>query len=216
VGQYILDQPEGIGLYKWEDDEYYVGEWKGAKLKGQTKPLMKGVDYKGEYIEGVPNGTGKIIFEDGTVYSGQMDQGQCTGIGEVTYSCGYVCQGQFLEGVPNGKASLRTEKGVFEGDWDKGFFVHGTFTDINGHIFKGEFVNKKLQGQGVKIWPSGKRLEIRWLNGVAEGRGKKIQPDGRVEEVFCYKGKFVKGNIPEWMEDNLENRFLEEMNLVTF
>lgn len=71
-----------------------------------------------------PNGYGKIIWKNGNVYEGQVQNGKRQGTGKLVWANGDVYEGQFQNDKMHGKGKLTLKDGkVYEGDFENGKFV---------------------------------------------------------------------------------------------
>lgn len=147
-----------------EDGSHYTGqvkvdiEQRASRAEGwgtlTYPPGHIRSDYEGEFEGGQPNGSGKVRFRAGGSYTGQMQAGEITGIGTITYASNHRVnrfnyKGAFVNGWPQGEGIMRyrdgsTYKGAFQnGVWEgKGkywkpnsYFIEGTFK--NGRIWDG-------------------------------------------------------------------------------
>ena len=87
-GEWKDDLENGIGKHMWTNGDYYETEWKDghADTKGKLRMTLDTGDlYEGEvhnYEVGddwepeLPNGKGKMIYTDGTVYDGEWVNGE--------------------------------------------------------------------------------------------------------------------------------------------
>lgn len=141
----------------------------------------------------MPNGVGKLYFENGCYFEGLFVNGEITGEdGLYFYPDGSLKRGS----VKNGK---------LEG--------HGKFVSkTGGFVYEGNWVNDKPNGEGVELYPDGSRYEghfvdgvknddnaaYRWANGKVytgpfkngymEGQGKLVMEKGKGE----YIGEFSR------------------------
>ena len=143
--------------------------------------------YEGEAIDNIPNGKGKVTFENGAYYEGEFLDGEFHG---------------------NGKAYIK-EIGYCDGLWVKTQFVKGKFTvesnllfDIEvGAVYEGNFDHFILNGKGKMTRRNGEILEGEFINGRLNGKGTLTLPDGTVIE-----GDFVYGvKIHEYTDEDYEN-----------
>ena len=91
---------DGIGLYRWESGNVFLGKWKNGK----------------QFF-------GVTIFSDGSVYIGNIDEnGNLTNIGEYTFSSGNIYFGEWKNGVYNGRGYYyyKETKEEFIGLWENG------------------------------------------------------------------------------------------------
>ena len=88
-GDWIDDNYEGVGTFRWDDGRVYVGEWKNDKqhgtsnfwsdFLGQGKMTYPNLDsYNGDWIEGKIEGFGiySWIWPDARVYVGKFKNGK--------------------------------------------------------------------------------------------------------------------------------------------
>ena len=84
-GQFLDNEIEGKGTYKWKNDEVYEGQMKKGKMEGYGKYYYNdGNIYEGEYNNGIKNGRGKLIYPDGKIYEGTFVNGLPDGEGFYT------------------------------------------------------------------------------------------------------------------------------------
>jgi hypothetical protein len=147
------------------------------------------------------SGSGKRVFEDGSVYEGPFNNGFIPhGQGKFTMADGSVYEGQFSNGGVNGRGVLTEPKGVTkctfntvqvvtaEGVPQQFFFANGhgerTYA-ATGTVYRGEFTNSKLNGPGTLTMTDGSEFRGDFKNDLATGR--LTHADGTVEEgIFWY------------------------------
>ena len=71
------------------------------------------------------SGEGKIWVEDGSIYTGQVQDGLMNGVGTLEYSDGRKYIGEFKKGSKEGKGEEHSANGVliYYGRWSKGLRV---------------------------------------------------------------------------------------------
>ena len=83
-------------------------------------------------------------YPDGSVYVGEVRNGQRNGQGTFTFANGDVLVGEFRDGRANGQGTFTLGPGDFEGDVYVGGFRdsqpngQGTYTFANGDVYVGE------------------------------------------------------------------------------
>ena len=130
--------------------------------------------YEGEAVGNIPNGKGKLTFDNGDFYEGEFLDGNFHGNGKI-----------YITGI-----------GSCDGLWVKNQFVKGKFTAESnrlpnheaGAVYEGNFDYFILNGQGKMIHPNGEIHEGEFSNCRLNGKGKITLPDGTVIE-----GDFVDG-----------------------
>ena len=115
--------------------------------------------------------SGRYVFEDGSLYEGELVLGLPDGYGVITYSSGDLYEGQFAKGSPNGYGIIRyksiedlekysgnwqngkrsgfgaltmADQSVLEGHWDQDSLKYGEFRDASGNISYGKWQNSRL------------------------------------------------------------------------
>lgn len=104
-----------------------------------TYQYPEGGIYKGEMINGLPNGRGVIKRENGDVYTGEV-----------------------VDGLYHGQGVLKTSDKVYSGTFDKSEFIHGKIDFKNGTTYLGECLNGLPDGFGLM------KSEYRTENGLFE------------------------------------------------
>ena len=92
---------------------------------------------------------GRFEFDDGGIYCGEWLDGKAHSYG--------VCTG------PN-------NEGRFEGFWQHGFEILGTYSWSDKHVYNGEWRGGKINGLGVEDCP-GWTYFGEWKNGKRHGSG---------------------------------------------
>lgn len=83
-----------------------------------------GGKYKGDTIQGVPNGKGSFLLPNGTKYNGEWVEGKPEGRGIVIYPGGGAYKGNFKAGKKDGFGKYRSPDGkITSGLWEKGNFI---------------------------------------------------------------------------------------------
>ncbi|KAK7197715.1 MORN repeat/PH domain containing protein [Novymonas esmeraldas] len=122
------------------------------------------VSYEGAWADGVPQGYGKMRWQNGDLYDGCFDGGQPHGTGSsgsgsgsaataatntFTYADGRVYVGEFDHGLRSGS---------------------GRLTQPNGDVYDGQFVRNTITGFGTATYAGGSRV----FRGLFE-RGRKVK-----------------------------------------
>jgi hypothetical protein len=85
----------------------YTGEWNNGKPEGKGVITSSRVSYDGEWKNGVPSGEGKLIRYEHweREYTGGFLNGLFDGYGVLVNQDGYTYEGEFKNGAKNGKGS---------------------------------------------------------------------------------------------------------------
>ena len=199
--------PHGIGTMKYSTMQYtYTGDFSHGKRHGigylllSSSELICGqfienniegycIQYhsNGDYYEGImksneKNGEGIMRYNNGDVYYGSWFRNQRHGIGRLILSDGvqsYQGTWQYDKFTGRGKVTQYLENSgiltVFEGQFIDGKLNgEGVFTDSVGIYYKGEFLNGQMHGAGELLLPNGGRYVGQFLyNSFRRGKGEK-------------------------------------------
>ena len=157
----------GVREVTFPDGAIYRGGLQGSLLHGKGEYIAKSFKYEGEFREGLKEGQGVYVWDNGNRYEGPFAHDAPNGIGKYTFANGDVYTGEIKEGSLTGR---------------------GTYATKGGDNFEGTFVNGTLQGIGTQRFASGDRYEGEIAKGKAQGKGRYFGADGhRVE------GEFIDG-----------------------
>lgn len=154
----------GVRELTFADGSIYRGAMRGASLHGKGEYISKSFKYEGDFNEGLKQGEGTYVWENGDRY-----------------------QGHFSADRPDGKGRYQFANGdAYEGDVQLGVIVgRGAYTTKSGDTFEGSFANGKPNGVGVYRFATGDRYEGEMAAGVMQGRGRYYTKSGdRVEAPF--------------------------------
>jgi len=168
----------------------YEGEFKHGKFHGKgTAKYASGFEYRGEWKNGLPNGTGWSTCK-GVEYYGNWFHGQPHGTGKKTLQCGSTYEGEWRDGVPHGQGEEMSSAGdVYVGEWARGrYHGHGRFTCHDGSTFDGSWYSGVPDGDGKAITPGGIVIQGRWRYGRLHGRGRVLR-----SENDYYEGQWENG-----------------------
>ena len=97
----------------------------GDCVNGYGKIVLNPGKYAGDFINGIPNGNGRLELNEGNIYVGAFKKGTANGIGILYYSNGDKYEGQFKNGKEDGIGTLTYVRGkVYEG-----YFLFGLKND---------------------------------------------------------------------------------------
>ena len=158
----------GVREYTFADGSIYRGAMRGTSLHGKGEYVSKSFKYEGEFSDGLKQGAGTYVWENGDRY-----------------------QGNFSEDRPDGRGRYQFTNGdAYEGDVKSGVIVgRGTYIAKSGDVFDGSFANGKPQGVGVYRFASGDRYEGEMDQGKLQGRGRYYSKNGDRFEAPFIDGK---------------------------
>ena len=137
----VVKKQSGVLFGKREDTKWKDGgEWKWFENDDDDRTGR----YKGEIVNGKPNGQGTFINIEGHKYVGE-----------------------WKDGLPNGQgASIYSDGSRYEGKYKDGkFHGQGTFTSPYGINYVGELKNNKPHGQGTETLSNGAKYEGAYKDG---------------------------------------------------
>ena len=81
-------------------EEYYDGHWREGDKEGSGHLVSKfsRCSYVGEFVRSRKQGKGRMVFGDGSVYSGQFEADLPSGEGTLEYRNKDIYRGGFREG----------------------------------------------------------------------------------------------------------------------
>jgi hypothetical protein len=162
----------------------------GDSLLPPDARLPDGGRYRGDLVDGLLQGQGRIDYPNGSWYAGQFDKGQWHGTGEWHGSNGEVYRGQFQQGLFHGQGSLTTPTSSYTGGFKLGRRDgEGTLKE-NGMIYRGEFKADRYSGLGRLELDDGSQYQGPFVNGKPNGEGQRFDASGNQ-----FTGHFVDGQL---------------------
>lgn len=131
-----------------------------------TKNYSHGT-YVGNLVLGVQEGNGKMTYNNGESYEGQIKQNELHGFGTFRWNNGDLYSGNYQNNKRQGKGVLR----------------YGT-----GDLYEGDFLNDMKTGYGVYKWKEGTYYKGNFVDGQLQGDGKFYNKKG-----YCMSGTFENG-----------------------
>lgn len=162
----------------------------GESLLPPDARLPDGGRYRGELVNGLLQGQGRIDYPNGSWYAGQFDKGQWHGQGEWHGSNGEVYRGQFQQGLFDGQGSLTTNASSYTGGFKQGRRDgEGTLKE-NAMTYRGEFKADQYSGLGRLEMDDGSSYQGQFAHGKPNGEGQRGDSSGNT-----FSGHFVNGQL---------------------
>ncbi|TPG81046.1 C13 family peptidase [Pseudomonas mandelii] len=162
----------------------------GESLLPPDARLPDGGRYRGELVNGLLQGQGRIDYPNGSWYAGDFDKGQWHGQGEWHGSNGEVYRGGFNLGLFDGKGTLTTSGSSFTGSFKAGRRDgEGTLKE-NGMTYRGEFKADQYSGLGRLELEDGSSYQGQFAHGKPNGEGQRSDASGNQ-----FTGHFVDGQL---------------------
>ncbi len=158
---------------------------------GFVTKVMESGTYTGYMDDGVIDGKGKMVFNDGSTYDGFWKYGSQHGHGTMNWSNGVKYTGEWINGERTGQGKITyVDGGTYEGTFEKGtYHGHGKQTWKDGSVYTGNWTNGKMNGSGTMVWADGTKYVGDWKDGNPHGYGTMTWKSGTVQT-----GRFENGN----------------------
>ncbi|RON58198.1 C13 family peptidase [Pseudomonas frederiksbergensis] len=162
----------------------------GESLLSPDARLPDGGRYRGDLVNGLLQGQGRIDYPNGSWYAGQFDKGQWHGQGEWHGSNGEVYRGVFQQGLFDGQGTLTTNGSSYTGGFKLGRRDgEGTLKE-NGMTYRGEFKADQYSGLGRLELDDGSTYQGQFAHGKPNGEGQRGDASGNQ-----FSGHFVDGQL---------------------
>lgn len=153
--------------------------------------LPDGSRYRGELVDGLLQGPGRLDYPNGSWFEGQFLDGQAHGPGEWQGAAGERYRGEFALGDFHGQGRLDYR----DGSYYEGSFVRGRMQGEGrlvqgGMSYTGGFVDDLYEGQGQLQWPDGASYQGQFRQGQPHGQGVRIDASGNQ-----FTGTFEQGQL---------------------
>ncbi|TLX58074.1 peptidase C13 [Stutzerimonas nosocomialis] len=160
----------------------------GEPLIPPDARLPDGGRYRGEVVDGLLQGEGRIDYPNGSFYIGTFEAGLLSGPGIWQGPSGDRYEGEFAAGLFDGVGVFRYAEGaLYEGQFRLGRMEGKGVFSQDGMRYEGEFLRDRYHGHGRLTYPDGQVYEGQFAGGQPHGEG--IRRDG----ADTYQGHFVNG-----------------------
>jgi uncharacterized caspase-like protein len=163
----------GVREVTFPDGAIYRGAMRGTSLHGKGEYVSKAFKYDGDFKDGLKEGQGTYVWDNGDRYDGRFAEDRPDGIGKYHFGNGDAYEGEVKGGVIVGRGTYTSRNGdVFDGSFTGGK-PHGVgvYRFASGDRYEGEMVQGKLQGKGRYVAKSGDRIEASFEDGKPQGIG---------------------------------------------
>ena len=169
------------------DGAHYRGDLVDGLLQGQGRlDYPNGSWLSGRFVNGQLNGPGEWRDPKGGHYQGEFAEGEFSGQGRLTYADGSQYVGAFKHGRMHGEGRLSQGELSYSGGFrhDR-FHGYGTLELADGSRHQGQFVRGEATGQGVLVDGDGNQFSGLFKRGRLNGEGSFVGSDGS-----RYSGQF--------------------------
>ncbi|GER47641.1 1-phosphatidylinositol-4-phosphate 5-kinase [Striga asiatica] len=141
----------------------------------------RGGKYRGRIQGGLPEGKGRLLLGDGSIYDGMWRYGKRSGLGTYYFNNGDVFQGSWRDDVMHGKGWIYFHTGDrwFVNFWKGKANGEGRFYSKLGDVFFGHFKEGWRHGHFLCINVHGTRSQELWDEGVLVSETK-LDPDAEI------------------------------------
>ncbi|MDD1957077.1 peptidase C13 [Pseudomonas sp. 8209] len=162
----------------------------GEPLSPLDARLPDGGRYRGDVVNGLLQGPGRIDYPNGSWYAGNFQQGQWQGRGEWHGSNGEVYRGEFQQGLFHGQGELTTPGSHYSGGFKLGR-RDGEGTLREGQVqYRGQFKDDQYNGAGELTLADGSQYQGLFAKGKPHGEGIRSDASGNQ-----FSGRFVDGQL---------------------
>ncbi|MNM53136.1 Peptidase C13 family protein [compost metagenome] len=162
----------------------------GESLSPPDARLPDGGRYRGEVVDGLLQGEGRIDYPNGSWYAGTFKDGQWHGQGEWHGSNGEVYRGQFAKGLFQGLGELTTPGSHYAGTFNHGRRDgEGTLKQAD-QTYRGQFKEDQYEGAGQLELADGSRYQGLFAKGKPNGAGVRSDASGNQ-----FSGRFIDGQL---------------------
>jgi hypothetical protein len=176
ANSYYAVEPPAKRTIEYPDGRRYAGETHDGKKHGiGILTFLDGSEYRGGFLNDVPEGAGLYIYPDGKMKKTFYKNG-------ALQNSRWARAGIFEEAVYGKFFFDGSYSGWFKGNAVAGFSPHGSgiMRYKNGSVYSGQWNEGKMHGNGHIVWSDGSRYAGRWIKGKRTGFGSYTWPNGEV------------------------------------
>ncbi|CAG9312123.1 unnamed protein product [Blepharisma stoltei] len=189
------DKENTLGLYFWNNDKWYFGNWNNGYAHGNGFYYNKNETYQGEIKWNEIKGKAQRKWSNGSAIDGTIISGWWTGNGIIYFANGDTYQGPFKDGMAegNGKYIWNLTKIIYEGSFSKGLRKEENkwYRNCNGKMI----IGKQVLGSNVKIEFNSSNEECKY-SAILEDAGKAIIMNIDITELSFNKNRPIVRNRP--------------------
>lgn len=163
----------------------------GEPLLPANATLPDGTRYRGEVIDGLLQGPGRLDYRNGSWFVGRFKDGQLHGPGEWRSANGERYVGEFAQGAFHGQGTLHyPDGGSYQGGFSAGRFAGEGTLKQGGLVYRGAFRDDLFHGLGSLERADGSSFHGQFRKGLPHGQGVHSDEYGNQ-----FSGEFAKGQL---------------------
>lgn len=148
-GDFKSGKKHGFGILHFANLSSYEGEFKNDMRsgKGELESIINRRNYKGEFYENKMNGKGILKIKD-DVYDVEFKNDIMSNYGKISYQNGDFYEGELYDLYKHGKGKMIYSNGdIYDGNWkDDKREGKGEMIYIEGDFYKGNWLDDKKTG----------------------------------------------------------------------
>lgn len=131
------------------------------KVQKPAEPERSAPGYTGETVNGVREGKGRLVLENGDIYEGNWENGKKSGHGIYLFANGIKYNGNWSEDLMHGDGSLIfPDQSQYYGELKKGKITgYGMFIYADGAVYEGNWKDGRWHGEGCFKLRDGRSLK---------------------------------------------------------
>ena len=167
------------------------------------KDNIKDILYHGEFNEsGLKEGIGKMIIikeNEKQFYHGIWENDDLIK-GKIYYEDGSTYSGDIKNYKRDGNGKFKSEKEEYDGEWKKDQKNgEGTLIFSDKTKYKGHFKDNKFDGRGTMNWKNGFSYEGYFMNNFLHGKGYLRGSNNHIYDGYFQNGKFHGEGTFKWI-----------------
>ena len=207
-----------------QDGRVYVGQLdQNNQPEGHGIEFLEGGNfYEGYFMNSCANIKGRLIFFDGDMYIGELNNNSLQGHGTYFKKDGSKFIGTFMNDLSDGYGKEEWEDGSsYNGNYKRGAkHGPGEFKFANGNKYVGNFEEDLFSGLGTFIKTDGNNFEGNWIENVLQSPAKIQYANGTVYngQIENYS-KHGKGELQDhsilyigsWLDNKMNGEIILKM-----
>lgn len=182
---------------------------------GTFKSESNGIDYDGEWKNGLKHGYGRLTYKSGSYYEGYFENGFKHGKGTMKFTSGNYYEGFYKFDKKSGYGEMHwlDKNEVYKGFWEKdkqnGFGEHiwlekSSKSKSLRNRYQGMFFEGMRHGYGIFFYSDGTRYEGEWNNNLKQGFALFTDTNGEVTEAIFKEDRLLKQLNPPRQYDIIQ------------